>query len=57
MASPFVAIIPPHILVPTLIGVATLAAAATLAAKSVDQDIYVPKEKHVIKVEEVSLPS
>lgn len=47
-------IIPLHLLVPGVIGVLTFAAASLLVSKSTIQDIYVPTEKHVLKVEEAS---
>lgn len=48
-------IVPLHFLVPAVIGVLTLAAVSFLVSRSTIQDIYVPSEKHVIKVEEASL--
>lgn len=59
MASQYVkkldSIVPLHVLVPVLIGVVILVAAGALVSKARDSDIYVPKEKVVIKVEEASL--
>lgn len=45
--------IPPHVAAPILIGLLTAVSAAFIVQKSIEQDIYEPKEKHVIKVEEV----
>lgn len=49
----FTSVVPPHILAPAIIGVLTLLSVGILLQKSVEQDIYEPAEKHVIKVEEV----
>lgn len=58
MASQFVdkinLIVPLHFLVPAIIGVVTLAAVGFLVSNATVKDVYVPTEKHVIKVEEVS---
>ena len=45
--------VPPHIAAPILIALIT-ASVAILLQKSTEKDIYEPKEKHVIKVEEVT---
>lgn len=47
--------IPPHVAAPILIGLFTAVSAAFLIQKSTEQDIYEPKEKNVIKVEEVTM--
>jgi hypothetical protein len=45
--------VPPHILIPIFIGVGTVLAASALLYKGTEKDVYEPKEKRVIKVEEV----
>lgn len=49
-------VIPLHLLVPAIIGLLTLLAVGVLLQKAGDKDIYEPREKHVIKVEEVRSP-
>lgn len=46
-------VVPPHILAPIIIGILTILSVAVLVQKAADEDIYEPREKHVIKVEEV----
>ena len=49
-------VIPLHILVPAIIFIVTLLAAGALIDSSAVKDIYEPKEKPTIKIEEVSHP-
>ena len=46
--------VPPHIMAPATIGVLALLFGIILILKASDKDVYEPRGKHVIKVEEVS---